>query len=201
MSWHLLHCSESWYDFYVRINTRCDDRRPVKQQQHGIFAKSLASSRNLNSQGNIHGGALATWADVATSLSIWLVSDVSTVSVGIHVVGEYLSKYVEISMLTLNARVVSSCSNVIKCRFNGIVCTSLGAEHRPPRGCLGVVTPSCCISIRRSCVTQAPTIKMRTKAILFSSRSIRLRTGSQFNNTTKTQQHQINTPNRSNTKS
>jgi acyl-coenzyme A thioesterase 13 len=59
--------------------------RSDKSRGKVVMKYSNVASHHLNNQGNIHGGALATWVDVVTSLSIWFVSNVFTVSVGIHV--------------------------------------------------------------------------------------------------------------------
>lgn len=50
-----------------------------------VMRYQRVSKHHLNNQGSIHGGALATWVDVVTSLSIWFISGVSTVSVGLSV--------------------------------------------------------------------------------------------------------------------
>lgn len=49
-----------------------------------IMKYSNVKNHQLNNQGQIHGGALATWADVVTSLSIWFISGISSVSVSLH---------------------------------------------------------------------------------------------------------------------
>lgn len=46
---------------------------------------SNVGKHHLNNNGTIHGGALATWIDLVTSLSIIFISGFPTVSVGIHV--------------------------------------------------------------------------------------------------------------------
>ena len=50
-----------------------------------VMRYAKVSGRHLNNQGNIHGGALATWVDIVTSLAIWFMSEEPMVSVSLHV--------------------------------------------------------------------------------------------------------------------
>ena len=77
--------------------------KDVDKRGKVVMRYSDVASRHLNNQGNIHGGALAAWVDVVTSLSIWFVSSVSTVSVGFHV--DYISAASEGCDLVFDTRV------------------------------------------------------------------------------------------------